>query len=1065
MNFSGEEEKILKFWEGLDAFKRSLELSQGKPDFTFYDGPPFATGTPHYGHMLASTIKDIVPRYATMKGYHVVRRFGWDTHGLPIEHEIDKTLGIRTKEDVLNMGIDKYNEECRKIVMRFADVWRRDIGRLGRWIDFDDDYKTMYPSFMESEWWAFKELFEKGAVYRGYRVMPYSTGCTTPLSNHEAQLNYKEVLDPAVSIAFPLADEPDLALVAWTTTPWTLLSNLSLAVNPKFEYVEIIHGKSGKRYIVMEKLMTSIWKNPAKEDVKVVRKIKATELIGKQYVPLFDYFYKQYQSSAFRVIGADYVTDDSGTGIVHQAPSFGETDFEACKEAGIINEEKPGPNPVDANGCFTDEVGPFAGTYVKEADRAIIRDVKSRDRLVADGQVRHSYPFCWRSDTPLIYKAVSAWFVRVSDHVEQIQTNLAKTHWVPSNIRDGRFGNWIKNARDWNVSRNRYWGTPLPLWVSEDYSEIVCIGSIAELEKLSGQKVTDLHREHVDQLVIKSPESGKELRRVEEVFDCWFESGSMPFASQHYPFENDNNNFRFPADFISEGLDQTRGWFYTLTVLSNHLFGTSPFKNVCVTGIILAADGKKMSKRLKNYPDPNLMFDKYGADAIRLYLIDSPVLRAETLRFKEEGVREVIGKVFNPWWNSFKFWDAQVALLKKQENIDFTYDPKRISKNVMDRWMLSTLQNLLKHIESEMEVYRLYGVVPGLLKFLDDLTNWYIRLDRTRLKGENGVEDTLDALNTLFEAEFVFSRAMAPFVPFLSETIYQKIRHAIPESAFEALEVKDNRSVHFLPYPEVREDLVDEPTRRAVDRMRKVIEFGRVIREKQAISTKTPLRQLIVVHPDSDYLNDLARLKGFVLDELNLQDLVLTSDEKKYGVECRAQADWPVLGKKLKRDVMRVKKALPSVPSHEVENYLNTGKITVDGIELVQGDLQVFRAVDETKLEKNFIAAGDNEVQVIMDTNIDDKLKSEGTAREFMNRVQRFRKKVGLQTIDDVQVEYSILKDQAEALVAALSANDQLVTKSLRIPARKYTESTSEIIGEEEQQIGDIAFKLRLLRL
>lgn len=1065
MNFAGEEEKILKLWEKLEAFKRSLELSQGKPDFTFYDGPPFATGTPHYGHMLASTIKDIVPRYATMKGYHVVRRFGWDTHGLPIEHEIDKTLGVKTKEDVLKIGIEKYNEECRKIVMRFADVWRRDIGRLGRWIDFDNDYKTMYPSFMESEWWAFKKLYEKGAVYRGYRVMPYSTACTTPLSNHEAQLNYKEVLDPAVSIAFPLVDEPDLALVAWTTTPWTLLSNISLAVNPKFEYVEVLHGKSGKRYVVMEKLMTSVWKNPGKEDVKVVRKIKATKLIGKQYIPLFDYFYEQYQSSAFRVIGADYVTDDSGTGIVHQAPSFGETDFEACKEAGIINEEKPGPNPVDANGCFTDEVGQFAGTYVKEADRAIIRDVKSRDRLVADGQVRHSYPFCWRSDTPLIYKAVSSWFVRVSDHVDEIQANLAKTHWVPSTIRDGRFGNWIKNARDWNVSRNRYWGTPLPLWVSEDYSEIICIGSIAELEKLSCQKVTDLHREHVDQIIIKSPKSGKELRRVEEVFDCWFESGSMPFASQHYPFETKDENFRFPADFISEGLDQTRGWFYTLTVLGNHLFGTSPFKNVCVTGIILASDGKKMSKRLKNYPDPNLMFDKYGADAIRLYLIDSPVLRAESLRFKEEGVREVVGKVFNPWWNSYKFWDAQVALLKKQENVDFSYDPKRISNNVMDRWMLSTLQNLLKHIESEMQVYRLYGVVPGLLKFLDDLTNWYIRLDRTRLKGENGIDDTLDALNTLFEAEFVFCRAMAPFVPFLSETIYQKIRHAIPESAFEALQAIDSRSVHFLPYPEVREDLVDEPTRRAVDRMRKVIEFGRVIREKQAISTKTPLRQLIVVHPDDDYLNDLERLKGFVLDELNIQDVVFTSDEKKYGVECRAQADWPVLGKKLKRDVMRVKKALPSVPSHEVESYITTGKIVVDGIELVKGDLQVFRAVDETKLEKNFIAAGDNEVQVIMNTNVDKTLQCVGTAREFMNRVQRFRKKVGLQTIDDVQVEYFIIKDQSEALVAALSVNDQLVTKSLRIPARQYTETESEIIGEEEQLIGDIAFKLRLLRI
>lgn len=1062
MNFAKEEEKVLQFWNEIDAFHRSLELSEGKPDFTFYDGPPFATGTPHYGHMLASTIKDIVPRYATMKGYHVVRRFGWDTHGLPIEHQIDKALGIRTKEDVLNMGIDKYNEECRKIVMTYADVWRRDIGRLGRWIDFDDDYKTMYPSFMESEWWAFKKLFDSGKVYRGYRVMPYSTACTTPLSNFEAQQNYKEVLDPAVSVAFPLVDEPDLAMVAWTTTPWTLPSNLSLAVNPNFEYVEVKVGD--KRYVMLEKLMTTVWKKPAKEGAQVVRKIKGSELVGRKYQPLFDYFYDEYKESAFRVIGADYVTDDSGTGVVHQAPSFGEADFDACKAAGIISEEKPGPNPVDANGAFTSEVKDYAGQHVKESDRAIIRELKQRGRLVADGQVRHSYPFCWRSDTPLIYKAVPAWFVRVADYTDKILANLEKTHWVPSNLRDGRFGNWIRNARDWNVSRNRYWGTPLPIWASEDYSETICIGSIEELEKLSGVKdIKDIHRDFVDDIVITSPKTGNKLKRVEEVFDCWFESGSMPFASQHYPFEN--KELRFPADFISEGLDQTRGWFYTLTVLGNHLFDSSPFKNVCVTGIILAADGKKMSKSLKNYPDPNEMFDKFGADAIRLYLVDSPVLRAESLRFKEEGVREVLGKVFIPWVNSYKFLESQVALLQKQSNIDFVYDPKRISPNVMDHWMLSTLQYLLTHIEEEMKVYHLYGVVPGLLKFIDDLTNWYIRLNRARLKGENGEKDTLDALNTLFEAEFVFCRAMAPFVPFISEHLYQKLKSTIPDSAFEALGVKDNRSVHFLPYPEVRPELVDEPTRRAVNRMRKVIEHGRYVREKHGVSLKTPLRNLVIVQTDKEYLEDLASLRSFLEDELNVLEVVLTDDEKANNVQLRAQADWPVLGKKLKRDVMRVKKALPSVPSEDIEKYLETGKISVDGIDLVEGDLQVFRSVDEEKLPKGFVAAGDNEVALILDTNVDESLKSSGTAREFMNRVQRFRKKLGLQTTDDVQVEYKITEDKNSSLSSALDTNEEMVTKSLRIPAREYTDSKEDIIGEEDQNIADITFKLRLLKL
>lgn len=1063
MNFAKEEEKVLEFWNEIDAFHRSLELSKDKPDFTFYDGPPFATGTPHYGHMLASTIKDIVPRYATMNGFHVERRFGWDTHGLPIEHEIDKSLGVRTKDDVMEMGIAKYNEECRKIVMRFADVWRHDIGRLGRWIDFDNDYKTMYPSFMESEWWAFKKLYEKGAVYRGYRVMPYSMACTTPLSNFEAQQNYKEVLDPCVSVAFPLVSDPEVSLVAWTTTPWTLPSNISLAVNPKFDYAEVLNETTGKRYILLEKLLTTVWKNPAKEKVKVVKKIKGSELVGQTYKPLFDYFYEEYKDLAFRVISADYVTDDSGTGIVHQAPAFGEADFDACKAAGIITEERPGPNPVDANGCFTSEVPAYKGTMVKDADRKIIKDLKQMGRLVNEGQIRHSYPFCWRSDTPLIYKAVPAWFVRVTPIIDKILKNLEKTTWTPANLRDGRFGNWIKNARDWNVSRNRYWGTPLPIWASEDYSEIVCVGSISELEELSGQKVTDLHREFVDDIVIKSAKTGKELHRIEEVFDCWFESGSMPFASQHYPFAD--KKLRFPADFISEGLDQTRGWFYTLTVLGNHLFDESAFKHVCVTGIILAADGKKMSKRLKNYPDPNEMFDKYGADAIRLYLIDSPVLRAETLRFKEEGVREVIGKVLNPWYNSYKFWEAQIELLKKQHNVEFKYDPSRLSLNVMDKWMLSSLQSLMAHIETEMKSYRLYGVVPGLLQFLDNLTNWYIRLNRSRLKGEGGYEDSIDALNTLFEAEYTFVRAMAPFVPFLSETLYQKLRPFIPESVFEAHGIKDSRSVHFLNYPHVRAELVDEQTQRAVDRMRKVIEFGRVIREKNNVSLKTPLSTLVVIHSDINYLADLEKLRQFIIDELNIRDLELTNNEKKYNVMCKAQADWRVLGTKLKRDVVRVKKALPLVPSEEIEEYLRHGKITVDGIDLVEGDLQVFRSVDEKTLPQGFAVNGDNDVIVILDTNVNENLKSEGTAREFMNRVQRFRKKIGLRSTDDVQVEIDVLADKNQELDQALEQNAEMVTKSLRLPARKYTDAKTEVIAEEEQKIGDITFNLRLLKL
>lgn len=1063
MDFAKTEEEVLKLWEEVDAFMTSLEQNKDKKPFTFYDGPPFATGTPHYGHILASTVKDIVPRYAHMTGHHVERRFGWDTHGLPVEHEIDKKLGITGKEDVMNMGIDKYNSECRSIVMRYASDWRHVIGRLGRWIDFDNDYKTLYPTFMESVWWVFKQLYEKNSVYRGYRVMPYSTGCTTPLSNFEAQQNYKEVLDPAITVAFPLVNDPNTKLLAWTTTPWTLPSNLALCVHPDFEYVKILDEKTGVHYILLEGLLTTLYKNPKKEKYKIVEKIKGSDLKGLEYEPLFDYFADKFKGHGYKVIVADYVSADSGTGIVHQAPAFGEDDYNAGMANGVITEERQPPNPVDDSGKFTSEVTDWAGVYVKDADRKIIKHLKEKGRIVVDAQLRHSYPFCWRSDTPLIYRAVPAWFVRVKEVIPNMLQHIDESRWVPNNIKEGRFSNWIKNARDWNISRNRYWGTPIPLWASDDFEEIVCIGSIEELRELSGKKdITDIHRESIDGLTIPSRTGRGELKRVEEVFDCWFESGSMPYASKHYPFE-DKEKFEsgFPADFISEGLDQTRGWFYTLTVLGNHLFDVSPFKNCIVTGIVLASDGKKMSKRLKNYPDPMEVINKYGADALRLYLINSPVLKADTLKFKEEGVKEVVSKVLLPWWNSFKFWEGQVALLKKNHDMDFKYEPNLRSSNVMDKWILASLQTLVSHIHTEMGEYRLYTVVPGLLHHIDDLTNWYIRLNRLRLKGENGPEDAHVALNTLFEALYTFARAMAPFTPFLSETIYQRLKGSIPQECFEG---HDSRSIHFLEYPVAREELYDEETERSVGRMQTVIELGRTIREKMSISLKTPLKTLVVLHHDEQYLKDIEGLKSYVVEELNIRDLVLTNDEAKYGVEYRAQADWSVLGKKLKKDIVKVKKALPELASEQVQGYLETGEIEVDGIKLVEGDLSVIRGLSENTTSQGHQVNTDQDVLIILDTNVYEELKTEGTAREFINRVQRFRKKLGLQATDEIQVEYDLKKDSCD-LAKCLEVNSELVTKALRRPLRAKTDATENVLGEEDQEIGDTVFALKLLRL
>ncbi|KAH3676013.1 hypothetical protein WICMUC_002309 [Wickerhamomyces mucosus] len=1064
-SFPLEEEKVLQHWEDINAFQRSLELTEGKPEFSFYDGPPFATGTPHYGHILASTIKDIVPRYATMNGFHVERRFGWDTHGVPVEHEIDKKLGITGKQDVMAMGIDKYNAECRAIVMRYASEWRKTIGRLGRWIDFDNDYKTLYPSFMESTWWVFKQLFDKEQVYRGVRVMPYSTGLTTPLANFEAQQNYKDVLDPAVTVAFPLLDDPNTILVAWTTTPWTLPSNIALAVNPDFEYVKIFDEKAQKHYILLESLIKTLYKKPAAEKYKVVEKIQGKDLVGLKYEPLFDYFYDKFKDTGFRVIGGDYVSKESGSGIVHQAPAFGEEDFNVATAAGVIKEDLLPPNPVDDNGCFTKEVTLWEGVYVKDADHKIIKHLTEQGKILQNSQIRHSYPFCWRSDTPLLYRTVPAWFVRIKETIPDMLNNVEKTRWVPSTIKEKRFSNWIANARDWNVSRNRYWGTPIPLWVSDDFEEVVCIGSIEELKQLSGREdITDIHRDKIDDITIPSRQGKGVLRRVEEVFDCWFESGSMPYASGHYPFENKEKfNNRFPANFISEGLDQTRGWFYTLTVLGTHLFNTAPYKNVIVSGIVLAADGKKMSKRLKNYPDPTIVLNQYGADALRLYLINSPVLRAETLKFKEEGVKEVVSKVLLPWWNSAKFLEGSIALLKKNNDIDFKYDSSLKSDNVMDRWVLASLQSLIKFIHEEMTEYRLYTVVPRLLNFIDELTNWYIRFNRRRLKGEVSLDDTQKSLNTLTEALFGLVRAMAPFTPFLSETIYQRLKIYFTNEELNKFG-SDSNSVHFLTYPTVRKELFDERIETAISRMQKVIDLGRNIREKKLISLKTPLKELIILHGDEEYLNDINELKSYIIEELNVRDLIITSDEKKYGVEYKAVADWPILGKKLKKDAKKVKDALPSLTSNDVLSYISNGKIEVAGIELIQGDLTVQRGLPIEKTNDGQEVRTDQDVLIILDIKIYPDLKTEGLARELVNRVQRLRKKGGLEATDDVDIQYQILKDTIE-FESIISTHKELLNKSLRVELKPYSNTNQEIVADEEQSINDTIFNLRILRI
>ncbi|KAL8925350.1 MAG: hypothetical protein Q9172_002281 [Xanthocarpia lactea] len=1077
IDFPKEEEEVLKRWKEIHAFERQVELSKGRKPYTFYDGPPFATGLPHYGHLLASTIKDIIPRYWSMKGYYVERRFGWDTHGLPIEYEIDKKLGLSGRDAVMQIGLEKYNAECRAIVMRFASEWRQTIDRLGRWIDFDNDYKTMDPKFMESVWWVFKQLFEKDAVYRGYKVMPYSTALNTPLSNFEAQQNYKDTQDPAVVVTFPLLDDPQTCFLAWTTTPWTLPSHTSLAAHPNFEYVKIHDEASGKNYILLEALLKTLYKDPKKAKYRVVERMKGKDMLGWRYEPLFDYFYEQFKAYGFKLLNATYVTADSGVGMVHQSPAFGAEDYQVALDAGVITDKRLPPNPVDEQGIFTAEVRDFAGQHVKAADRAIIKHLKARGRLIVDSTCTHSYPFCWRSDTPLIYRAVPAWFVKVPPIIPTMLEGIEKSHWVPNFVKENRFGSWVANARDWNVSRNRYWGTPMPIWTSSDFEEIVCVGSVEELRRLSGFQgsLDDLHRDKIDNITIPSQQGKGDLRRIEEVFDCWFESGSMPYGSSHYPFENEQV-FRgsFPGDFIAEGLDQTRGWFYTLTVLGTHLFGCLPFKNCIVNGIVLAEDGKKMSKRLKNYPDPSLVMEKYGSDALRLYMINSPVVRAETLRFKEAGVKEIVAKVLLPLWNSYRFFQDQVLLLKKVENIAFAFDPTAESsnQNVMDKWILASCQSLLKFTNEEMAAYRLYTVVPKLLELIDNTTNWYIRFNRRRLKGELGIDDTQRALNTLFEVLYTLARGLAPFTPFITDNIYQRLLPYIPDH----LQAEDPRSVHFLPFPEVREELFDEEVERRVGRMQRVIELGRISRERRTIGLKQPLKSLIVINPNAEYLADVHSLESYIIEELNLHELVLSSDEAKYNVQYSVSADWPTLGKKLKKDAQKVRKALPDLTSEQVRNFVQEGTMAVEGIELNKEDLIVKRGLKEDESSKSLETNTDDDVLTILDSEIYPDLAQEGIAREVVNRVQQLRKRAKLVATDDVKMEYRVLSDPENVgLEKVFETRGKTFEKALRRPLDKHIVTAFEgkiphgmvdvVIAEEEQEVQKATFLLRLVKL
>uniref|UniRef100_A0A8C2PM25 Isoleucine--tRNA ligase, cytoplasmic n=1 Tax=Capra hircus TaxID=9925 RepID=A0A8C2PM25_CAPHI len=929
-----------------------------------------------------------------------------------------------------------YNSQCRAIVMRYSAEWKSTITRLGRWIDFDNDYKTLYPQFMESVWWIFKQLYDKGLVYRGVKVMPFSTACNTPLSNFESHQNYKDVQDPSIFVTFPLEEDENISLVAWTTTPWTLPSNLALCVNPDLQYVKIKDAVRGKLYILMEARLSALYKSES--DYEILERFPGASLKGKKYRPLFDYFVKYKESGAFTVLVDNYVKEEEGTGIVHQAPYFGADDYRVCMDFNIIQKDSLPICPVDASGCFTAEVTDFAGQYVK---------VSYKIRLAAfQGLISSEDACCNFKDTPLIYKAVPSWFVRVEHMVDQLLRNNDLCYWVPEFVREKRFGNWLKDARDWAISRNRYWGTPIPLWVSSDFEEVVCIGSIAELEELSGTKISDLHRESIDHLTIPSRCGKGLLHRVSEVFDCWFESGSMPYAQIHYPFENKREfEDAFPADFIAEGIDQTRGWFYTLLVLATSLFGRPPFKNVIVNGLVLASDGQKMSKRKKNYPDPLSIIHKYGADALRLYLINSPVVRAENLRFKEEGVRDVLKDVLLPWYNAYRFF-IQNVLSQIHDEQAAAYDT-----NITDRWVLSFMQSLVGFFETEMAAYRLYTVVPRLVKFVDILTNWYVRMNRRRLKGENGVEDCVMALETLFSVLLSLCRLMAPYTPFLTELMYQNLKTLIDPASVQD---KDTLSIHYLMLPHVREELIDKKTESAVSRMQSVIELGRVIRDRKTIPIKYPLKEIVVIHQDQEALNEVKSLEKYIIEELNVRKVTLSTDKNKYGIRLRAEPDHMVLGKRLKGAFKMVMTSIKQLSNEELERFQENGTIVVEGHELHEEDIRLIYTFDQaTGGTTQFEAHSDAQVLVLLDVTPDQSMVDEGMAREVINRIQKLRKKCSLVPTDEITVYYKATSE-GKYLNNVIESHTDFIFATIKSPLKPYPVPISdEILIQEKMQL------------
>lgn len=1046
-NFASTEKEILTLWDKEQVFQKSVSQPAPKGDFIFFDGPPFATGLPHYGHLLAGTIKDIIPRYWTMKGYHVDRRFGWDCHGLPIESLIQNELKLDGNAEIQKYGVGNFNEACRSSVLRYTSEWEHTVTRMGRFVDFKNDYKTMDSNFMESVWWVFKRCFDLGLIYQGHRIQPYSPALGTPLSNFETNQGYKDRQDPSITIALKL-ENTDEHLLVWTTTPWTLPSNLAVALGATIEYVLV--EKDNKKYWIARERAASFFG----ADVSILTSKTGKELAGRKYAPIFTYT-PNLSPKQYTILLADFVSTTDGTGAVHIAPSFGEEDFELGKNEGLGLWD-----PLDDSGRFTSLVPTWQGIGAKEADKAIIQALKEKGILFHQSTIMHSYPHCYRTDVPLLYRALKTWFLRLDAPVTS-QEGVTKTlkqwmidcnqqiHWVPDHIKDGRFGKWLEGARDWNLSRNRFWGTPIPVWIADD-GDMLCIGSIEELEKLTGEKVTDLHKHIVDILEVRTSDkkvfdpSGKVYRRTPEVLDCWFESGSMPYAQNHYPFENKAKfESSFPADFIAEGLDQTRGWFYTLTVLSAALFQKPAFKNVVINGIILAEDGQKMSKRLRNYPDPNELIDQTCADAVRIFMIHSAAVKAGDLRFSETGVREMVRSILLPLWNS-------LSLLVTYANADarkgqLTWKPGQdiVSTHELDRWIISELQNLLARVKAGMEDFHLYTVVPAILEYIDHLTNWYIRRSRRRFWKSENDRDKNEAYATLYKVMVEFSKVLAPFLPFLSEFMYQILVREVDTSA--------PISVHLCRFPEPETSLIDTSLVERMSLAHEAVMLGRSLRANANIKNRQPLHKLqIAVHSASEKEN-IQAVELLIRDELNVKEVVVTTDETEL-VKYSAKANFKTLGKRMGKDMKAVAEQVAALSHAQIADVLAGKTLTLPQGELTTEDLLVVRNVSEGLT----VEAG-TRLTVALETTVTPELYREGLARECINRIQNLRKDSDFEVTDHIHLQVGCEGDE---LKQAFTEHQNSICAEVLASKVDLQDDCFDSIAEVKVPEGRIVFKI-----